>query len=92
MYIKTNVLRVSTKSNPSSVAGAIAAAYKDTGSVEIQIVGGGAMNQAVKAVAIARGFLAPAGVDLITIPFFREIEIRGEERTAMVLRVEDRGR
>lgn len=87
-----NEFKVSSKSNPSSLAGAIAGGIKETGVVEIVAIGGGALNQAVKAVAIARGFVAPTGVDLIAIPYFREVVVHDEERTAMVLRVEDRRR
>ena len=81
-------LKVSSKSNPNSVAGALANVIKDTSSVEIQAIGAGALNQAVKAVAIARGFVAPAGVDLVCIPAFAEVEVEGEERTGIKLIVE----
>lgn len=84
------VLKVSAKSNPNSVAGALAGAIKEKGSAEMQAVGAGALNQAVKAVAIARGFVAPSGIDLICIPAFSEIMINGEERTAIKLIVEPR--
>ena len=71
-------LKVSSKSSPASVAGAIAGMIKDGASVEIQAVGAGAVNQAVKAVAISRGFLSPVGID-------------GEYRTAIRFAVEPRG-
>ena len=58
------ILKVSSKSNPNSVAGAIANVFREKGSVEIQSVGAGALNQAIKAIAIARGFIAPMGVNL----------------------------
>lgn len=77
------VLKVSATSKPKSVAGALAAVLREKGSVEIQAVGAGAVNQSVKAIAIARGFVAPNGIDLVCIPAFSEIEIEGEERTAM---------
>lgn len=64
--------------------------FKERGAAEIQAVGAGALNQAVKAVAIARGFVAPSGVDLICIPAFTDIEIDGQERTAIKLIVEPR--
>ena len=83
-------LKVSEKSNPNSVAGALAGAIKEKGSAEMQAIGAGALNQAVKAVAIARGFVAPSGIDLICIPAFSEIMINGEERTAIKLIVEPR--
>ncbi|EGT0695149.1 TPA: stage V sporulation protein S [Clostridium perfringens] len=84
------VLKVSTKSNPNSVAGALAAIIKERNTVEIQAVGAGAINQAVKAIAIARGFVAPSGKDIICIPAFTDIEIDGEERTAIKLIIQPR--
>jgi stage V sporulation protein S len=83
-------LKVSTKSNPNSVAGAMAGAVRQAGAVEVQVVGAGALNQAVKAVAIARGYVAPAGIDLVCIPTFADIVIDGERRTAIRLSIEDR--
>lgn len=85
-----DVLKVSTKSNPNSVAGALAAIIKEKNIVEIQAVGAGAINQAVKAIAIARGFVAPSGKDIVCIPAFTEIEIDGEERTAIKLIIQPR--
>ncbi|MBQ5695440.1 MAG: stage V sporulation protein S [Clostridium sp.] len=84
------VLKVSTKSNPNSVAGALAAIIKEKNIVEVQAVGAGAINQAVKAIAIARGFVAPSGRDIICVPAFTDIEIDGEERTAIKLIVQPR--
>jgi stage V sporulation protein S len=83
-------LKVSTKSNPNSVAGAMAGAVRQAGAVEVQVVGAGALNQAIKAVAIARGYVAPAGIDLVCIPTFADIVIDGERRTAIRLSIEDR--
>ena len=85
-----DILKVSSKSNPNSVAGALAGVLRASGSAEMQAVGAGALNQAVKAVAIARGFVAPHGIDLICIPDFTDIEIDGVQRTAMKLIVEPR--
>ena len=85
-----DVLRISTKSNPNSVAGAIAGLIKEKGKAEMQAIGAGALNQAVKAIAIARGFVAPAGVDLICIPAFTEIKIEEDERTGIKLLIEPR--
>lgn len=82
------VLKVSSKSSPNAVAGALAGVVREKGGVEIQAIGAGAINQAVKAVAIARGFVAPSGMDLICIPAFTEITIDGENRTAIKLIVE----
>lgn len=85
-----DILKISSKSNPNSVAGAIAGVIKEKGKAELQAVGAGAINQAVKAVAIARGFVAPSGVELIMVPAFREIEIEGEARTGILFTVEPR--
>lgn len=85
-----DVLKVSSKSNPNSVAGAIAGVVREKGVAEVQSIGAGALNQAVKAVAIARGFLAPLGIELVCIPAFSEIIVDGEERTAMKLIIEPR--
>lgn len=84
------VFKVSAKSSPNSVAGALAGVLREKGGVEIQAIGAGALNQAVKAVAIARGFVATSGVDLICIPAFVDIRIDGEERTAIKLIIEPR--
>ena len=84
------ILKVSSKSAPNSVAGAIAGVIRESGSAELQAVGAGAANQAIKAVAIARGYLDPSGIDLICVPAFVSVEIDGEERTAMRLIVEPR--
>lgn len=85
-----DVLRISTKSNPNSVAGAIAGLIKEKGKAEMQAIGAGALNQAIKAIAIARGFVAPSGVDLICIPAFTEIKIDDDERTGIKLLIEPR--
>ena len=82
------VFKVSANSVPNSVAGAIAGVIRESGSVEVQAVGAGATNQAVKAIAIARGYLAPAGMDLVCVPTFGNIVINDEERTAIRLIVE----
>ncbi|MBE3556942.1 MAG: stage V sporulation protein S [Firmicutes bacterium] len=82
------VLRVSAKSNPNAVAGALAGVLRESGNAEMQAIGAGAINQAVKAIAIARGFVAPSGMDLVCIPAFTEIVINGQERTAIKLIVE----
>lgn len=83
-------LKVSSRSNPNAVAGAFAGVVREQGRAEVQVVGAGALNQAIKAVAIARTLLATQGVDLVCIPTFTEIEINGEPRTAMHLVVENR--
>jgi len=85
-----DVLKVSSKSSPSSVAGAMAGIVRQHGSVEVQVVGAGALNQAIKAVAIARGYLAPSGIDVVCVPTFVDVEIDGQSRTALRLLIEDR--
>lgn len=79
------VLKVSSKSSPNAVAGALAGVIRERGMAEMQAIGAGAINQAVKAVAIARGFVAPSGIDLVCVPAFTDIQIDGEERTAIKL-------
>lgn len=78
-----SVLKVSSKSNPNMVAGALAGVIREAGTAEMQAIGAGAVNQALKAVAIARSFMAPTGVELVCIPSFTEIQIGDEERTAI---------
>lgn len=85
-----SILRVSSKSNPNAVAGALAGVIRERGTAEIQAIGAGAINQAVKAVAIARGFVAPAGTDLVCIPAFTDVQIDGNERTAIKFIIEPR--
>jgi stage V sporulation protein S len=76
-------VRVSGKSRPNSVAGAIAALLRLEGEVEVQAIGAVAVNQAVKAIAIARGYIAPDGLDLLAVPAFVKLELEDEERTAL---------
>lgn len=82
------VLRVSSRSDPNKVAGALAGTVREQGRAEIQTIGAGALNQAVKAIAIARGFLAPGGTDLVCRPAFVDVEIDGAKRTAIKLFVD----
>lgn len=77
------ILKISSKSNPSAVAGAIVGLLKENSKVELQAIGAGAINQTVKSIAIARGFVAPSGIDLVCIPAFAEVEVEGETRTGM---------
>ena len=79
------ILKVSSKSNPNSVAGAIAGLIKEQDKVELQAIGAGALNQAIKGIAIARGFLAPSGVDLVCVPAFTEVDVEGNDRTGIKL-------
>lgn len=85
-----DILRVSSKSRPNSVAGALANAFREESIVEIQAIGAGALNQAIKSIAIARGYVAPTGKDLICVPAFNDIKIDGEDRTAIKIIVEQR--
>ena len=84
-------LRVSSRSSPASVAGAIAGMIKDGSPVEIQAVGAGAVNQAVKAIAISRGFLSHIGIEIVCVPSFADIVIDGDYRTAIRFAIEPRG-
>ena len=84
------VLKVSSKSVPNSVAGALAEVIREKNAAEIQAIGAGAINQAIKAIVISRGFLAPSGIDLICIPAFTDIVVDGEKRTAIRLIIEPR--
>lgn len=76
-------LKISSKSSPASIAGAIAGMVKDGVPVNMQCIGAGAVNQATKAIAIARGFLIPIGIDISCAPTFADIEIGGKSRTAI---------
>ena len=78
-------LKVSSHSVPNAVAGAIAGVIRDQGIVEVQAVGAGAVNQAIKAVVISRGYLAPAGFNLMCTQAFTKIEIDDMEKTAISL-------
>ena len=84
------VLKVSKSSNPGSVAGALAGVMRERGTAEIQAIGAAAVNQAIKSIAIARGFLAPSGYNIVCIPAFSEITVAGEERTAIRFLIEDK--
>ncbi len=85
-----SLLRVSSDSSPTSVAGAIAGFIKEEGEVDLQGIGAGAVNQATKAIAIARGYVASNGYDLICIPAFVDVEIDGKTRTAIRFTVKPR--
>jgi stage V sporulation protein S len=84
------ILKVSSHSNPSATAGALANTIRSQGWAEIQVIGPKAVNQAVKAIAIARGYIAPSGIDLVAVPSFVEVEIEGQERTAIKLEIRQR--
>lgn len=86
----SEVLKVSNRSRPSAVAGAIAGVIRDVGVAEMQSIGAGATNQAIKAVAIARTYLAEEGIDIVCTPSFIDVEIDAAERTAIRLLIERR--
>jgi len=83
-------LKVAAETNPKSLAGAIVEEVKEKGGVEVRAIGARAVNQGVKAIAIARGYIASSGIELICIPAFTDTEIEGEERTVLKLIVEAR--
>ena len=84
------VLKVSARSRPSAVAGAIAGVVRESGRAEVQAIGAGATNQAVKAVAIARDYLLETGIEAVCLPAFIDVTIDNEERTAIRMIVEPR--
>jgi stage V sporulation protein S len=84
------VLKVAAASKPVSVAGAIAGVIRSHQRVEVHAIGAGAVNQAIKAIAISRGYVAPTGLDLICIPSFIDLTLDGQERTGIRLLVEVR--
>ena len=83
--MKENILKISSKSEPNLVAGAIAGLIKEYDKAELHAIGAGALNQAVKSIAIARGYVAPSGMDLVCIPAFMEVEVEGEAKTGIKL-------
>lgn len=85
-----DIIKVSSRSVPKSVAGAIAAVLREGKSAVVEAVGAGAVNQAVKAAAVARTFLAEDGIDAVCMPAFEEFEVAGEMKTGMKLTVEKR--
>ncbi|MGD8599308.1 MAG: stage V sporulation protein S [Anaerolineae bacterium] len=85
-----DIIRVAAQSRSTAVAGAIAGVVREQGRAEVQAIGAGAVNQAVMAAAIARGFLTLDGIDVICIPSFADVEIGGQERTAIRITVEPR--
>ncbi|MGQ9585853.1 MAG: stage V sporulation protein S [Anaerolineae bacterium] len=84
------IIKVSAKSRSTAVAGAIAGVVREKGRAEVQAIGAGAVNQAIKAVAIARGYLQLDGIEVVCVPEFAEVDIGGQERTAVKLVVEPR--
>ena len=87
-----NFFRVSSSSKPTAVAGAIAKSIRDGRSVLLQAIGAGSINQAVKSIAVARGYLASDQLDIVTAPSFIDLDIDGSERTAMRFHIDRPGR
>lgn len=83
------ILKISKNSNPNSVAGAIVACLNEKNKAELTAIGAGAINQAVKAIAIARGFVAPSGKNLVCIPAFTTMNIEEADRTGMKLIIKE---
>ena len=84
------VIKVSATSRSTSVAGAIAGVVRDQGHAEVQAIGASAVNQAIKAIAIAHGYLVLDNIDIVCVPSFTEVIIDGQERTAVRISVEKR--
>ena len=87
---EADVIKVYTYIYFNAVAGAIANVIRETGKAELQVIGAGALNQGIKAIIIARGYVAPSGIDLICMPAFTDVSINGEERTAIRLVIESK--
>jgi stage V sporulation protein S len=87
---KADIIRVSATSRSTAVAGAIAGVMREHHFAEVQAIGAGAVNQAVKALAIARGYLDGDGINIMCVPQFMEVDIDGQERTAVRFTVEPR--
>jgi len=87
---QTSIIKVSAQSRSTAVAGAIAGIIRERGRVDVQAIGAGAVNQAMKAAAIARGYLQLDGIDVVIIPSFSDVTIEGAERTAIRLSIEPR--
>jgi stage V sporulation protein S len=79
------MLRVLANSKPNAIAGAIAGTIRKEGKTEVQVIGAGALNQAIKAIAIARGYVAPSGIDLVCVPAFVDVSIGEVKKTAIKL-------
>lgn len=84
------ILKVSSTSDPSATAGALANTIREEGVAELQAIGPKAVNQTVKAITIARGYMATSGVDLVFLPSFVDVEIDHENKTAMRMKVRTR--
>jgi stage V sporulation protein S len=88
--METEQLKVSAQSKPKLVAGAIAAVLREGKTVEMQVIGAAAINQAVKSIAVARGYVSPNGIDLVCYPIFSQLIVEGLEKTSICFVVEKR--
>lgn len=88
--VAVNVLKVAANSDAQATAGAVANTFREEGVAELQAIGPKAVNQAVKSIAIARGYVAPSGIDLFFVPSFVEVEVNGEVRTGIRFTVRSR--
>ncbi len=84
------MIKVSAGSRSTAVAGAIAGIIRDAGHAEVQAIGASAVNQAIKAIAIAHGYLQLDNIDIVCVPSFTEVDIDGNERTAVRISIEKR--
>lgn len=82
------MMKVSSKSQPSKVAGALTCLLRENGCVQIQVIGAGALNQAMKAIAISRGYVASSGKEIYCIPCFYDLMIQEQTVTSLRLNVE----
>ncbi len=86
-----NVIKVSANSRTAAVAGAIAGVIREARVAEVQSIGAGAVNQAIKAIILAKGYLSNDGIHISCVPEFVDVEIEGKVRTAIKLTVTPRG-
>ena len=85
-----NIIKVSARSRTAAVAGAIAGVMREDNHADVQAIGAGAVNQAVKAIVIAKGYLSEEGVNIVCVPSFVDIDIDDQERTAVRFAIEPR--
>lgn len=85
-----DIIKVAANSRTSAVAGAIAGVIREHKRAEVQAIGAGAVNQAVKALILATGYLANDGIHVVCVPEFVDVEIEDKVRTAIKLVVEPR--
>ncbi len=81
------IIKVSNKSNPNNVAGALSNIIKENGKVEVQVIGAGALNQLIKSIIICRGFLVPLGINIVSIPSFVELKINDQVKTGIKIMI-----